>query len=87
MLDCFTEDSTTAAVLRAIKAFWRKQGFSPSIRDIQDATGISSTAVVKYHIVKLAQAGRLRWTPRVARSYVVLEEERSNGLFMETLDR
>jgi len=70
----FAKNNTTVAVLRAIAAFWDREGFSPSIRDIMDATGISSTSVVKYHILKLERAGRLRWTPRVARSYVVVEE-------------
>jgi len=67
------QDGTTAAVLRAVRAFWAERGFSPCIRDIMDATGVSSTSVVKYHILKLERAGALRRTPRVARSYVVVE--------------
>ena len=67
--------STTAAVLQAIQAFWAEEGFSPSIRDVMDATGITSTSVVRYHLLKLEQAGVIERTPGVARSYVIIEKE------------
>lgn len=67
--------STTAAVLEAIKAYRAEKGFSPSIHDIGDATGISSTFVVRYHLLKLERAGLMKRTPRVARSYVPIERE------------
>lgn len=66
-------ENSTAAVLEAIKAFWVAEGFSPSIRDIMEATGISSTSVVRYHIIKLERAGVIERTPGVARSYVLIE--------------
>ena len=66
--------STTDLVLQAIKTFWAEEGYSPSIRDIMDATGISSTSVVWYHIDKLARAGAIKRTPGVARSYVIIEK-------------
>ena len=59
--------STTDLVLQAIKAFWAVEGYSPSIRDIMDATGISSTSVVRYHVVRLERAGAMKRTPGVAR--------------------
>lgn len=65
--------STAAAALGAIKAFWAEEGYSPSIRDIMDATGITSTSVASYHIVKLERAGLIKRTPGVARSYVLVE--------------
>lgn len=65
--------STTNLVLEAIKTFWAERGFSPSIRDIMEATGISSTSVASYHILKLERAGLIKRTPRVARSYVLME--------------
>ena len=67
-------ENSTAAVLEAIKAFWIAEGFSPSIRDIMEATGISSTCVVQYHIHKLAGAGTIKRTPGIARSYVLIED-------------
>lgn len=66
--------STTAAVLGAIKTFWAEEGFSPSIRDIMEATDISSSSVVRYHILELVRAGAIERTPRVARSYVPIEK-------------
>lgn len=65
--------STTALVLQAIKAFWAENGFSPSIRDIGEATGVTSTSVIQYHLLRLEQAGLIKRTPRVARSYVLIE--------------
>jgi len=67
------KNGTTAAVMRAIKTFREREGYSPSYRDIMGATGISSTSVVAYHILKLERAGAIRRTPRAARSYVVVE--------------
>lgn len=65
--------STTAAVLEAIRAFWDEEGYSPSFHDIMDATGITSTSVVSYHLLRLERAGVMKRTPGVARSYVVIE--------------
>ena len=67
-----TAENNTTLVLWAIKAFWVAEGFSPSIRDIMDATGISSTCVVRYHIIKLERAGVIKRTPKVARSYILI---------------
>lgn len=63
----------TTLVLWAIKAFWVVEGFSPSIQDIMEATGISSKSVVRYHILKLERAGIIKRTPKVARSYILIE--------------
>ena len=65
--------STTTAVLEAIKTFWAEHGYSPSIQDILDATDISSKSVVHYHILELERASLMKRTPRVARSYVPIE--------------
>jgi len=69
----WSEWSTTDLVLEAIKMFWHEKGYSPSIRDIMEATGISSTSVVHYHILKLERAGVISRTVRVARSYILIE--------------
>ena len=66
--------STTALVLEAIKAFWAEEGFGPSIRNIMDATDISSTYVVRHHIIKLGREGIIKRTPGIARSYVLTEK-------------
>lgn len=68
-------ENNTTFVLWAIKAFRIAEGFSPSIRDIMKATGISSTSVVHYHILKLAREGAIKRTPGVARSYIPTERE------------
>ena len=68
------QNGTTDLVLEAIKAFWDSEGFSPCMRDVMQATGISSTSVVSYHIGKLERVGAIRRTPGVARSYRVVRE-------------
>ena len=65
--------STTDLVLQAIETFWAEEGYSPSIRDIMEATSISSTSVVRYHIDRLEWAGVIERTPGIARSYVLKE--------------
>jgi len=75
------ENGTTAAILRAIRAFWKDQGYGPSYRDIMRATGVSSTSVVSYHILRLERAGALRRTAGVARSYRVIDGKEADVLY------
>jgi len=71
--------STTDQVLQAIKASWAAEGYSPSIRDIMAATGITSTSVARYHLLRLERAGVMKRTPGVARSYVLIEKGVKGG--------
>jgi len=41
------------ALLNAIAAFYRKHGYGPSFRDLQDLCGMSTTSLVAYHLRKL----------------------------------
>ncbi|PJF31822.1 MAG: repressor LexA [Candidatus Thermofonsia Clade 1 bacterium] len=45
------------AILRVIKEWLTVRGFPPTIRDIGNAVGISSTSVVNYNLNKLVEAG------------------------------
>jgi repressor LexA len=45
------------AILRVIKEWLTQRGYPPTIRDIGNAVGISSTSVVNYNLNKLVEAG------------------------------
>ena len=40
-------------VKKAIDDFWRANHYPPTIRDIRNLTGISSTSVVSFHLKKI----------------------------------
>lgn len=47
-------------ILEFIAEFMRDRGFPPSVREIAEAVGLSSTATVHNHLAALAQKGYLR---------------------------
>lgn len=51
-----------------IREYISEHGYSPSIRDIENATGAGSTAQVAYHVNKLVIQGRITYTPGLART-------------------
>lgn len=46
-------------VLDAVILFFKNHGYSPTIREICDMTGLTSTSTVHYHISKLVAEGKL----------------------------
>lgn len=60
------------ALLRAITAFHVERGYPPTVRDLCVLCGSPTTSVVQYHLDKLERDGRIRRTPGVARSIVVV---------------
>jgi len=56
-----------------------RHGFPPSMREIGDEVGLVSTSSVAYQLGVLRRAGRLRWHPKVPRSYVVVESGAASG--------
>ncbi|MCY3835651.1 MAG: transcriptional repressor LexA [Anaerolineaceae bacterium] len=61
-------------MLRFMSGYVNSQGYPPSIREIGDAAGISSTSVVNYNLNKLVQAGFLGRQQRVSRGLRLLKE-------------
>lgn len=53
-----------ADVLAFIRAYLRRQGYAPTIREIGDALGMRSTNGVKEHLVALVRKGFLRRGPK-----------------------
>jgi repressor LexA len=48
-------------ILYAIKAFWRANGFAPSLREICTDAEISSTSVAVWHLERLQDAGLVQY--------------------------
>ncbi|MHB0876909.1 MAG: LexA family protein [Anaerolineae bacterium] len=63
-----------SAVLVAIQASLRDRGYPPTIREICATTGMTSTAHVRYHLVRLEHAGIIRRDRDVARGIVLLKD-------------
>ena len=61
-------------MLDFIRDFVRENGFPPSIRDIGQAVGISSTSVVDYNLKALEREGYLHRTREVSRGFRLLDE-------------
>lgn len=61
-------------ILRFMSGYMNREGYPPSIREIGDAAGISSTSVVNYNLNKLVQAGFLGRQQRVSRGLRLLKE-------------
>lgn len=56
-----------------IEQYSNEHGYSPTISEIGEAVGVSSPNAVRNHLTKMEEEGRIKTTPRVARSIVLLE--------------
>lgn len=56
-----------------IKTFDERHGFSPSVREVQLALGLSSTSGVIRILDGLQQRGAIRRLPRCVRSIAIIE--------------
>ena len=65
------------AILRFIRDFIRDKDYPPSIRDIQDGCGISSTSVVDYNLKALERMGHIRRDREVSRAIELVGRRRS----------
>ncbi|KPK48278.1 MAG: LexA family transcriptional regulator [Dehalococcoidia bacterium SM23_28_2] len=61
------------SILRFIRQFIDEHDYPPSIRQIQDGCGISSTSVVDYNLKKLEGDGYIRRDREVSRAIELLE--------------
>ena len=59
-------------VYQAIITLTAEKGYPPSIREIQQITGILSTATVSYHLRRLESQGRITYQPGLPRTIVVI---------------
>lgn len=65
-------------ILEYIKKQQIKKGFPPSVREICDAVGLSSTASIHAHLKKLEEHGKIIRDSSKNRSIQIVENEESN---------
>jgi repressor LexA len=52
-----------------VRSYWQEQGYSPSIRDIQEGLQASSTSVVEYRLRQMRDKGDIQFDFYVSRSF------------------
>ena len=63
------------AVYDFILKAYKKTGYFPSVREIRDGVGVSSTATVQTHLVKLIEKGYLDRAGSKSRTWRILHDE------------
>lgn len=61
-------------ILTYIKSSLREKGYPPSVREIGEAVGLSSSSTVHSHLAKLEEMGYIRRDPTKPRAIEVLDE-------------
>jgi len=62
----------TSRVYKYLQTYIEQHGYAPSLREIMDGAGISSTSVVNYHLNRLVVLGLIRRDSGKARAIRVL---------------
>jgi len=66
-------------IIDFVRRFWVERGYPPTIRDIVNGCGISSTSVVDYNLNILAREGYIRRHPEVSRGIELLARSSARG--------
>lgn len=66
-------------ILDFLKSEIRKNGYPPTVREICEAVGLSSTSTVHSHLETLERKGHIRRSPAKNRSTEILEEDFYGG--------
>ncbi len=61
-------------IIEFVRRFWRDNSFPPTVRDILNGCGISSTSVVDYNLAILEREGYLRRHPGISRGIELMDE-------------
>ena len=60
-------------ILAFVRDYWQEWGYAPSMRDVRDGLGFSSTSVVRYKLVRLRMDGLVEFDSKRARTLRVRE--------------
>jgi repressor LexA len=60
--------------LAALLGFEKVHGYPPTLRDLMELTGASSTSVVSYRLQRLEADGLVKRSPRLARAIQAVVE-------------
>ncbi len=66
-------------IIDFVRRFWADRGYPPTIRDIVNGCGISSTSVVDYNLNILEREGYIRRHPEVSRGIELLARSSARG--------
>lgn len=79
----------TEQIFSMIERYTAREGLPPSMREIRDALGISSTSTVEYHLEKLMRQGRIIRRRGISRGIEIVRP--TNGTitrpFLDRADR
>ena len=64
-----------ASILEFLRKYLQDHSYPPTVREIGDGVGISSTSVVDYNLRVLANRGLLRRDPAISRGIELIEED------------
>ncbi|MCU9611966.1 transcriptional repressor LexA [Caldibacillus lycopersici] len=67
-------------ILNFIKKEVREKGYPPSVREIGEAVGLSSSSTVHGHLARLESKGLIRRDPTKPRAIEVLDSEREENI-------
>ncbi|MGW6913350.1 transcriptional repressor LexA [Kitasatospora sp. NPDC054939] len=66
-------------IVGAIRSYVQRRGFPPSIREIGEAVGLSSSSSVAHQLTRLQQLGLVAKDPHRPRAYCLIDDESGNG--------
>lgn len=61
-------------IIEFVRRFWRDNSYPPTVRDILNGCGISSTSVVDYNLSILEREGFIRRHPGISRGIELMDE-------------
>ena len=62
-------------VMQAIVVFSQENGYSPTVRELSQMTGLASTSSVHAHLKTLAREGRITFEPTKPRTIAVCDRQ------------
>ncbi|MCI6950741.1 MAG: transcriptional repressor LexA [Clostridium sp.] len=68
-------DNPQQAIYEYIQAYYKENGFPPSVREIGQAVGLRSTATVHTHLKKMEQKGMLTRDPSKQRALILTQQD------------
>jgi repressor LexA len=67
-------------IIEFVKKFWLEKSYPPTVRDILNGCGISSTSVVDYNLQILEREGYIRRHPGISRGIEIISDTASRLL-------
>lgn len=66
---------TDDELVDAIEVYWFEHGYAPSVRDLGNLTGLTSSSTVHFRLNRLCAEGRITWTRDRSRTIRLVKEE------------